>query len=158
MVLFHVFTTGRCVCVSFRISREFWVGVNWSVVVKSSNQVSKLWVNKETWYSFFTFSTPWQEAHNSKTTYRPGNVHSADVSLVTWPTTWPERSDDQSKKFPPVESHPRYIASNIVVDSVLFQMCKWLISPTRPCSCLIVSEPVLYLCPSNNSPFPLISW
>ena len=31
--------------------------VNWSVVVKSSNQVNKSWIYKEAWYSFFTFST-----------------------------------------------------------------------------------------------------
>ena len=56
MALFQALTTGRCVCF-FRISRELWVGVNRSVVVKSSNQVNKSWVNKEAQYSFFTFST-----------------------------------------------------------------------------------------------------
>ena len=40
-----------------QISRELRVGVNQSVIVKSLNQVSQLWVNKEAWYSFFTFST-----------------------------------------------------------------------------------------------------
>ena len=40
-----------------QISWELWVGVNQSVVVKLLNQVSQLWVNKEAWYSFFTFST-----------------------------------------------------------------------------------------------------
>ena len=38
------FTTGRSVCVLFRIIREFWGGVYRSVVVKSSNQVNKPWV------------------------------------------------------------------------------------------------------------------
>ena len=34
--------------VFLRISRELWVGVNWSkIVVKSLNQVNKSWVNKE---------------------------------------------------------------------------------------------------------------
>ena len=54
MALFHVLTTGRCVC-SLRISRELWVGVNRTVVVKSLNQVNKSLtqvnksrVNKET--------------------------------------------------------------------------------------------------------------
>ena len=57
MALFHVLTTGRWVCVSFRINRELWVGVNRNVVIKSSNQVNKSWVNREAWYSSFTFST-----------------------------------------------------------------------------------------------------
>ena len=58
MALFwHVLTAGHCVCF-FRISWELWVGVNRSVVVKSSNQVNKSWVNNEAWYSFFTFSKP----------------------------------------------------------------------------------------------------
>ena len=38
-------------------SNKLWVGVNRSVVVKSLNQVNKLWVNKEAWYSSFMFST-----------------------------------------------------------------------------------------------------
>ena len=37
-------------------SNKLWVGVNRSVVVKSLNQVNKLWVNKEAWNSSFTFS------------------------------------------------------------------------------------------------------
>ena len=41
-----------CVCF-LRISRELWVGVNRSVVVKLSNQVNTSWVNKEAWYSLF---------------------------------------------------------------------------------------------------------
>ena len=55
-------TTGRWACVSFLTSRELWVGVNWS---KSLNQVNKPWLNKEAWYSFFTFSTQWRPCQDS---------------------------------------------------------------------------------------------
>ena len=41
-----------CVCF-LRISRELWVAVNRSVVVKLSNQVNTSWVNKEAWCSLF---------------------------------------------------------------------------------------------------------